>query len=116
MPSRMFVDYRRHPINNRGKQMMDNVSQYLLYMRDAGVDVMFRPLPEMNHNCFWWSGRRGPNGSRRLYQITHDNLILDVERPSQAGPGLKLLSSFSSGLGELLERIIQILVRPVACC
>jgi hypothetical protein len=53
---------------------MDDISQYLAFLRDAGVDVMFRPLHEMNRNCFWWGGRPGPNGSRRLYQITHDYL------------------------------------------
>jgi hypothetical protein len=52
--------------------MMDDISQYLVYLRDAGVDVMFRPLHEMNQGCFWWGGRPGPSGSRRLYQITHD--------------------------------------------
>jgi hypothetical protein len=24
-----------------------------VFLHDAGVDVMFRPLYEMNHHCFW---------------------------------------------------------------
>lgn len=61
-------------LNNRWKQMMDDISQHLIYLKDNGVEVMFRPLHEMNQGCFWWGGRPGPNGSRRLYQITHDYL------------------------------------------
>jgi len=54
--------------------MMDDVSQYLVWLRNEGVEVFFRPLHEMNQGCFWWGGRPGPQGSRRLYQITHDYL------------------------------------------
>lgn len=53
---------------------MDDISQYLVYLRDEGVEVIFRPLHEMNQGCFWWGGRPGSQGSRRLYQITHDYL------------------------------------------
>jgi mannan endo-1,4-beta-mannosidase len=36
--------------------MMDDVSEwYLIHLRDAGVDVMFRPLHEMNQGRFWRS-------------------------------------------------------------
>ena len=51
---------------------MDDVAQYLLWLQDQGVEVFFRPLHEMNQGCFWWGGRPHAQGSRRLFQITHD--------------------------------------------
>jgi len=60
------------PINSQWKSMMDDVAYYLQQMKDAGVEILFRPLHEMNQGMFWWGGRAGPNGSARLYQITHD--------------------------------------------
>lgn len=59
-------------INNKWKAMMDEVSVHLQYLEDNGVEVLFRPLHEMNQGAFWWGGRPGPNGTRKLYQITHD--------------------------------------------
>lgn len=59
-------------VNDRWKQMMDDIAQCLEFLKDEnGVEVMFRPLHEMNQGCFWWGGRPGSNGSRRLYQTTH---------------------------------------------
>lgn len=60
------------PINNRWKAMMDEVSVYLQQLEDEGVEVLWRPLHEMNQGKFWWGGRPGANGTRKLYQITHD--------------------------------------------
>lgn len=60
------------PINDRWKQMMDEVAVYLKWLQDNNVEVLFRPLHEMNQGNFWWGGRPGPNGTRRLYQITRD--------------------------------------------
>lgn len=59
-------------INNRWKQMMDEVAVYLQDLENNGVEVLFRPLHEMNQGVFWWGGRPGANGTRRLFQITHD--------------------------------------------
>ena len=59
-------------INNSWKSRMDEVAYYLQQLEDAGVEVFFRPLHEMNQAMFWWGGRSGPNGTARLYQITHD--------------------------------------------
>ena len=61
-------------INNRWKAMMDEVAGYLQQLEHKGVEVMFRPLHEMNQGVFWWGGRPGENGTRKLYQITHDYL------------------------------------------
>ncbi|GAA3962878.1 RICIN domain-containing protein [Allohahella marinimesophila] len=62
------------PINSRWKQMMDDISVYLQDLENNGVEVMFRPLHEMNQGMFWWGGRPGANGTRKLYQLTHDYL------------------------------------------
>ncbi|SHK38360.1 Por secretion system C-terminal sorting domain-containing protein [Reichenbachiella agariperforans] len=59
-------------INNSWKSRMDDVAYYLQQLEDAGVEVFFRPLHEMNQGMFWWGGRPGANGTARLYQITHD--------------------------------------------
>jgi len=62
------------PINLRWKAMMDEVAAHLQVLEDNGVEVMWRPLHEMNQGKFWWGGRPGANGTRKLWQITHDYL------------------------------------------
>ncbi|WP_163134568.1 glycosyl hydrolase [Agarivorans sp. Alg241-V36] len=64
-------------LNLRWKAMMDEIAVYLQQMKDAGVEVLFRPLHEMNQSLFWWGGRPGAEGSARLYQITHDYLLYE---------------------------------------
>ncbi|WP_423146088.1 glycoside hydrolase family 26 protein [Rubrolithibacter danxiaensis] len=61
-------------INMRWKAMMDEVAVYLQFLKENGVEVLWRPLHEMNQGAFWWGGRPGRNGTRKLYQITHDYL------------------------------------------
>ncbi len=62
-------------LNNNWKNEIDHIVPYLKYLKDNGVEVLFRPLHEMNQSAFWWGGRPGPNGTARLYQITHDYLV-----------------------------------------
>jgi len=62
------------PLNKVWKQRMDTIAYYLQYLEDKGVEVLFRPFHEMNQPVFWWAGRKGPNGTARLFQITHDYL------------------------------------------
>jgi hypothetical protein len=62
-------------INKNWKSRLDSISVYLQYLKDNGVEVLFRPLHEMNQGAFWWGGRTGSNGTARLYQITHDYLV-----------------------------------------
>lgn len=59
-------------INKKWKKMMDDISVYLQQLEDAGVEVLFRPLHEMNQGKFWWGGRPGANGTSKLYRLTHD--------------------------------------------
>jgi mannan endo-1,4-beta-mannosidase len=53
---------------------LDIIAPYLQYLKDKGVEVLFRPLHEMNQGVFWWGGRPGENGTAKLYRITHDYL------------------------------------------
>ena len=62
-------------LNEQWKRMMDEVSVHLQFLKDNGVEVLWRPLHEMNQGVFWWGGRPGPNGTRRLWQLTHDYMV-----------------------------------------
>lgn len=59
-------------INMKWKAMMDEVSVHLKFLQDNGVEVLWRPLHEMNQGVFWWGGRPGAEGTRKLWQLTHD--------------------------------------------
>lgn len=61
-------------LNNRWKARLDVIANYLQDLENNGVEVLFRPFHEMNQGIFWWAGRPGANGTRRLYQITRDYL------------------------------------------
>ena len=65
------------PLNEIWKSRIDEVAVYLEYLNRKGVEVLFRPLHEMNQGLFWWGGRPGPDGTARLYQITHDYMVND---------------------------------------
>jgi hypothetical protein len=61
-------------LNNNWKKRLDAIYPYLQELEDAGVEVFFRPFHEMNQGVFWWAGRKGPNGTAKLFQITRDYL------------------------------------------
>ncbi|RPH89036.1 MAG: T9SS C-terminal target domain-containing protein [Calditrichaeota bacterium] len=61
-------------LNRNWKKRLDDISVYLEYLKSKGVEVLFRPIHEMNQSAFWWGGRPGSKGTLRLYQITHDYL------------------------------------------
>jgi mannan endo-1,4-beta-mannosidase len=62
------------PLNRRWKSNLDDIAVYLEYLQEYNVEVIFRPLGQMNLGAFWWSGRPGPQGSRKLYEISRDYL------------------------------------------
>jgi mannan endo-1,4-beta-mannosidase len=62
------------PLNTEWKRRLDGLVPYLRDLRDSGVEVLWRPVHELNDARRWWGGRPGPDGSRRLYQVTHDHL------------------------------------------
>jgi mannan endo-1,4-beta-mannosidase len=55
--------------------MMDEVSVHLDLLQKNGVEVLWRPLHEMNQGVFWWGGRPGLTGTRKLWQLTHDYMV-----------------------------------------
>lgn len=60
------------PLNKNWEKRMDDIAVYLQYLEDNGIEVLFRPLHEMNQGKFWWGGRPGPDGTAQLYRIIHD--------------------------------------------
>ncbi|MCE9573180.1 MAG: hypothetical protein K8W52_08490 [Deltaproteobacteria bacterium] len=62
-------------LNQAWKARLDTLAGFLADLKAAGVAPLFRPLHEMNQGVFWWGGRGGPNGTRKLFQITHDYLV-----------------------------------------
>jgi mannan endo-1,4-beta-mannosidase len=62
-------------LNHRWRERINEIVPYLRDLEDNGVEVLWRPLHEMNDDWCWWCGRPGPNGSRKLYQITHDYMV-----------------------------------------
>lgn len=59
-------------LNERWKKRMDDIAVYLQYLEDNGVEVLFRPLHEMNQGKFWWGGRPGSDGTAKLYRLIYD--------------------------------------------
>lgn len=62
-------------LNRAWRARLDIYARYLQYLKENGVLILFRPQHEMNQGAFWWGGRRGADGTARLYQITHDYLL-----------------------------------------
>lgn len=58
-------------LHRRWIAKLDEIAGYLRQLQDAGVEVLFRPLHEMNQGMFWWGGRPGPDGTRRLFEHMH---------------------------------------------
>lgn len=62
-------------LNIAWKARLDAIVPALQDLKNNGVEVLWRPLHEMNQGSFWWGGRPGANGSSKLYKITHDYLV-----------------------------------------
>jgi mannan endo-1,4-beta-mannosidase len=60
------------PLNKKWKERVDEVSVYLRFLQEKGVEVLWRPMHEMNQGAFWWGGHPGPEGTLKLYQMLHD--------------------------------------------
>jgi mannan endo-1,4-beta-mannosidase len=59
-------------LNRKWKERVDEVSFYLQLLEDNGVEVLWRPMHEMNQGAFWWGGRPGPDGTLKLFRMLHD--------------------------------------------
>jgi mannan endo-1,4-beta-mannosidase len=64
-------------LNKIWKSRLNEYAVYLQYLKANGVQVLFRPFHEMNQGRFWWGGRKGPEGTAKLYRLTHDYLVRD---------------------------------------
>jgi len=62
------------PLNKKWKERVDEVTPFLQFLEDNGVEVLWRPMHEMNQGAFWWGGRPGPDGTLKLYRMLHDYL------------------------------------------
>jgi mannan endo-1,4-beta-mannosidase len=62
-------------LNQVWKSRLDAIVPYLQQLKAAGMAALFRPHHEMNQGVFWWGGRPGPNGTAKLFQVTHDYLV-----------------------------------------
>jgi mannan endo-1,4-beta-mannosidase len=62
-------------LNTTFKQRLRSIGTWFQSLKDAGVEVIYRPFHEMNQGAFWWGGRTGATGTSRLFQIEHDYLV-----------------------------------------
>jgi len=67
------------PLNKKWKERVDEVTPFLQFLEDHGVEVLWRPMHEMNQGAFWWGGRPGPDGTLKLYRMLHDYLTKDIK-------------------------------------
>jgi mannan endo-1,4-beta-mannosidase len=63
------------PLNKKWKTRVDEIAGYLQFLKDKGVEVLWRPMHEMNQGAFWWGGRPGAEGTVKLYRMLHDYLV-----------------------------------------
>lgn len=61
-------------LHTKWKRRLDEIVPHLRELKARRVPVLFRPLHEMNDGWSWWGGRSGPEGSAKLYRITHQYL------------------------------------------
>jgi mannan endo-1,4-beta-mannosidase len=62
-------------LHQRWRDEVDAVAGHLHRLQDAGVEVLWRPLHEINERAFWWGNRPGANGSALLYRQLHDYMV-----------------------------------------
>lgn len=56
-------------LNLRWQAQVDVIAGYLKQLKDAHVPVLWRPYHEVNGSWFWWGGRKGSEGSAKLYRM-----------------------------------------------
>lgn len=61
-------------VNREWKSQIDVLVPFLRQLQAAGVEVLWRPVHELNDGWAWWGGRPGPSGSSKLFRIMHDYL------------------------------------------
>ena len=61
-------------LNLAWKSEIDVLVPFLRQLQDNGVEVLWRPVHELNDGWAWWGGRPGPSGSSKLFRMMHDHL------------------------------------------
>ena len=64
-------------LNKIWKARVDEVCFYLQQLKEKNIEVLWRPMHEMNINAFWWAGRPGPEGTIKLYRMLHDYMVYE---------------------------------------
>ena len=59
-------------LNLKWKLRVDEVCIYLEQLKKKRVEVLWRPMHEMNQGVFWWGGRPGADGTQKLYKMLYD--------------------------------------------
>jgi mannan endo-1,4-beta-mannosidase len=96
-------------LNKRWIEQVDEIAETLKQFQNAGVGVMWNPLPESNGKDYWWAGRKGIHGSAALYRqlfdrlVNHDGLhnlvwIWEADPQDFRSGGAGMLSDFYPGL------------------
>lgn len=62
-------------LNRKWKVRVDEVCVYLQQLKEKKIEVLWRPMHEMNQGVFWWGGRSGPKGTLKLYEMLHDYMV-----------------------------------------
>ncbi|MBC7534092.1 MAG: glycoside hydrolase [Ferruginibacter sp.] len=62
-------------LNRKWKARVDEICVYLQQLKEKKVEVLWRPMHEMNQGVFWWGGRPGPKGTLKLYEMLHDYMV-----------------------------------------
>jgi mannan endo-1,4-beta-mannosidase len=62
-------------LHQRWREQVERIAVHLRRLQNAGVEVLWRPLHEINERAFWWGNRPGPQGSALLYRHLHDQML-----------------------------------------
>lgn len=62
-------------LNERWKSQVDVIAYFLKQLRYADVPILWRPYHEMNGDWFWWGGRPGEDGYKKLYRMLYDRFV-----------------------------------------
>ncbi|MGD0859958.1 MAG: glycosyl hydrolase [Terracidiphilus sp.] len=96
-------------LNKAWFKQVDEIADTLRQFQNAGVAVLWNPLPESNGKDYWWAGRKGIHGSAELYRqlfdrlVNHDGLhnlvwVWEAAAPDFRSGGAGMLSDFYPGL------------------
>lgn len=64
-------------LNTIWKSRVNEIAQYLQYLEDAGVEVLWRPYHEQNQDGFWWNSL-GAENTKSLWRMMHNYMTNDL--------------------------------------